>query len=111
MQDSDLDLIEVSYINQDAVLPDNHKLEYNPRTFEGRTQLVVQLMNYNTMQVVLTRPWTTPSTKVETVNYMAWKDIYGKDCAPDIDWSPSDDEAARDDPENFGTGRKRHRTD
>ena len=45
LQDSDLDLIEVSYISQDTVLPDNHKLEYNPRTFEGRTQIVVQLMN------------------------------------------------------------------
>ena len=111
LQDCDLDLIQVSYISQDNILPDDYKLEYNPRTFEGRTHIVVQLIDYNTTQVVLTRPWTTPSTKVETVHYMAWKDIYGKDCAPDIDWSPSDDEAALTDPENFGTGRKRHRTE
>ena len=111
LQDSDLDLIQVSYTNPATVLPDDYKLEYNPRTFEGRTQIVVQLMDYKTEQVVLTRPWTTPSTKVETINYMAWKDIYGNDCEPDPDWSPSDDEAARADPENFGTARKRHRTD
>ena len=111
LEDKDLDLIQVSYTRSATLLQDDDQLEYNPRTYEGLTQIAVQLIDYRTEQVVVTRPWTTPSTKVETVNYMAWKDIYGNDCEPDKDWTPSDDDAVRVDPENFRTARKRHRTD
>ena len=111
LEDRDLDLLQVFYTGKANLLQDDVQLEYNPRTYKGYTQIVVQLMDYRTEQVVVTRPWTTPSTKVETINYMAWKDIYGKDCERDDDWSPSDDEAAKVDPENFGTTRKRHRTE
>ena len=65
-------------------------------------------MDYKTMKVVVERPWTTPSTKVDTIPYTAWKNIHGNDCEPDTDWEPEDDAAVH---ESGYNERKRHRTD
>ena len=111
LEDSDLDLLQVFYVGKAELLQDDELLDYNRRTYKGFTQLVVQLMDYRTEHVVLTKPWSTPSTKVETVPYTAWKDIYGNDCERDADWSPSDDEAVQRDSHSAGSNRKRYRTD
>ena len=111
LEDSDLDLLQVFYVGKAELLQDGELLDYNRRTYKGYTHLVVQLMDYKTEHVVLRMPWSTPSTKVETVPYTAWKDIYGNDCERDTDWSPSDDEAVQMDTNSAGTNRKRYRTD
>ena len=111
LNDNDLDLLQVCYVGEAQILQDGDPLRYNPRTYEGYNHLVVQLMDYRTHQVVLREPWSTPSTKVETVPPTAWKDIYGNDCERDTDWSPSDDEDVQMDTSSAGTNRKRYRTD
>ena len=64
LDDKDLDLLEIMYTRTATILKDDFQLEYNNRTFEGLTQIAVQLIDYKTMKVVTEKPWSTPSTKV-----------------------------------------------
>ena len=113
LEDKDFDLMQIMYTRTATILPDDFQLEYNDRTFEGLTQIAVQLIDYRTMKVVMAKPWPTPSTKVETIPYMAWKNIRGQDCAPDTDWEPEDTQENNegDSPTNMDNKRKRHGAD
>ena len=80
-----LNLMQVAYTTDYKVLPDDHNLPYNVRTYAGHISFILQILDRDTHNEALKPPWPAPATYVDSVDPMEWYDIDGNSCDPDTD--------------------------